>query len=108
MAHCEERRRRHMSIFRDFSTKQWAILVKSLRDVQMASISKRKPLGKATSLPGAPFGPTCSPFGRLDGAVREYGPLASFRRGAAGLGTRANPDTGQRGLLPLTPSSSAR
>ncbi|ALJ11771.1 hypothetical protein LH19_02720 [Sphingopyxis macrogoltabida] len=63
-----------MSIFQDFSTKQWAILIKSLRDVQMASISARKPLGKATSLPGASFGPICSPFGRLDGAVIEYGP----------------------------------
>jgi hypothetical protein len=58
-----------MSIFPDFSTKQWAILIKSLRDAQMVSISGRKPLGKATSLPGASFAPICSPFGRLDGAV---------------------------------------
>jgi hypothetical protein len=63
-----------MSIFQAFSTKQWAILIKSLRDAQMASISVRKPLGKATSLPGASFSPSCSPFGRLDRAVMEYGP----------------------------------
>src|SRR3546814_6818539 len=62
-----------MSIFPDFSTKQWAILIKSLRDAQIASISDRKVLGKATSLPGAPFGPICSPFGRLDAVGIEYG-----------------------------------
>ncbi|ALJ14959.1 hypothetical protein LH19_18975 [Sphingopyxis macrogoltabida] len=63
-----------MSIFRDFSTKQWAILIKSLRDAQMASISTRKPLGKATSLSCASFGSICSPFGRLDGVVWEHRP----------------------------------
>ncbi|WP_145923522.1 hypothetical protein [Sphingopyxis macrogoltabida] len=63
-----------MSIFQGFSTKQWAILIKSLRDAQMASISARKPLGKAASLPSASFGPICSPFGRLDGVEIEYGP----------------------------------
>ena len=59
-----------MSIFQALSTPQRAILVKSLRDVQMASISNRKALAKATSLRGAPFGPICSPFGRLDRASK--------------------------------------
>ncbi|NQX95399.1 MAG: hypothetical protein HRT64_10875 [Erythrobacter sp.] len=38
-------------------------------DVQMASTSNRKTLAKATSLSGAPYGPICSPFERLGGAV---------------------------------------
>ena len=79
MAQCEERSRWNMSIFRDFSTKQWAILIKAplplnWGDVQMANISGRKPLARATSPRGASFGPICSPFGRLDAAVMEYGP----------------------------------
>src|SRR3546814_2208768 len=74
MAQGEERRRRNMSIFRDFSTKQWAILIKSplslnWGDAQMASISVRKPLARATSPRGASFGPISSPFGRLDRVV---------------------------------------
>jgi hypothetical protein len=61
-----------MSIFQDFSTLVRAILAKSLRDDQMASISNRKPLAKATSLSGTPFHPICSPFGRLDRLVYEF------------------------------------
>jgi hypothetical protein len=67
MAQHKERWQRNMSIFDDISTLGWAILAKSLRDVQMASISGQNTLGKATSLPGAHFGPICSPFGRLEG-----------------------------------------
>lgn len=59
-------------MFQAEPTRQWAILIKSRRDAGMASISNRKALGKATSLPGAPFGPICSPFGRRDGAVYEF------------------------------------
>src|SRR3546814_2155769 len=70
MAQGKEDRRRNMSIFPGYPTQRWAILIKSLRDTQMASISNRKALGKATSLPGAPSGPVCSPFGRLDGAIK--------------------------------------
>jgi hypothetical protein len=51
-----------MSIFQAFSTPQWAISVKSLRDVKMASISNGNALAEATSLRGAHFGPICSPF----------------------------------------------
>lgn len=54
-------------------------------DVQMASISGRKPLGRAASPPGASFGPICSPFGRLDGAVMEPGPWR-WRRGPISAG----------------------
>ncbi len=63
---------RNMSIFQTTPTPRWAILVKSLRDVQMASISNRKALAKATSLRGASFGPICSPFGRLDPADYKF------------------------------------
>ena len=69
MAQREEERRRNMPIFPDFLTKRWAILVKSLRDVQMASISNQIALGKAASLPRGQFGPICSPFERLDGVI---------------------------------------
>jgi len=55
-----------MSIFQAFQTQLWAIFAKSLQDAGMASISARQPLGKATSLPGAPIRPICSPFQRLD------------------------------------------
>ena len=67
MVQRKEERRRNMSIFPGFSTQRWAILVKSLRDVQMASLSNPIALGKATSLTGGPFGPIGSPFGRLNG-----------------------------------------
>jgi len=40
----------------------------------MASISNQSDLGRATSPPGGLFGPSCSPFGRLDGAVYEFTP----------------------------------
>lgn len=60
-----------MRIFQAFSTLRWAILVKSLRDAGMASISNRKPLAKAGSLRGASFGPICSPFTRLDDAIKR-------------------------------------
>ncbi|HEX7750843.1 MAG TPA: hypothetical protein VF440_00425, partial [Novosphingobium sp.] len=49
-----------------------AILIKSLRDAQMASISAKAALGKATSLPCGRLRPICSPFGRLDGAGYEF------------------------------------
>jgi hypothetical protein len=62
MAQHKERGRTNMSIFEDLSTPGWAILIKSLRDVKMASISNRNALAKATSLRGAHFGPICSPF----------------------------------------------
>ncbi|WP_288805261.1 hypothetical protein, partial [uncultured Novosphingobium sp.] len=69
----------NMSIFQDFPTQRWAILVKRSspqgkprRGAQMASISNRSCLGRATSPPGGNFGPICSPFGRLDGAVYEF------------------------------------
>lgn len=72
MAQCKEARYRNMSIFQTDPTSQWAILVKSRRDVQMASISYRNALVKAPSLRGAHFGTICSPFGRLDGVVYEF------------------------------------
>ena len=68
MAQGKEEGRRNMSIFQVTPTSRWANLVKSLRDVQMASISNRKALAKTSTLSGAPFGPICSPFGRLDRA----------------------------------------
>jgi hypothetical protein len=58
-----------MSIFQTELTLRWALLAKSLQDGGMASSSIRSALGKATSLPGAPIGPICSPFRRLEGAV---------------------------------------
>lgn len=72
MAQCKEKGRKNMSVFQAVSTPQWAILAKSLGDAQMASISNRKPLAQATSLRGAPFGPTFSPFERLGGVVYEF------------------------------------
>ena len=72
MAECEEERCRNMSIFQTDLTLQSAILVKSRRDVQMASISNRNALAKATSLRGAHFRPICSPFERLDDDPIEY------------------------------------
>ncbi|WP_292636636.1 hypothetical protein, partial [Novosphingobium sp.] len=72
MAQRKKGRRWNMSIFQAFPTQRWAILVKSRRDAQMASISGRSCLGRATSPPGGTFGPSCSPFGRLDGAVYEF------------------------------------
>ena len=79
MAQCEEERCRNMSIFQTDPTLQWAILIKSPWDVQMASISNRNALAKhvlsfaegASSLRGAHFGPICSPFGRLDGVINR-------------------------------------
>jgi len=57
---------------RDFpSTQRRAILAESLRDVQMASLSNPIALEKATSLPGGPFGPIGSPFGRLKSIARS-------------------------------------
>ncbi|WP_235054339.1 hypothetical protein, partial [Novosphingobium lindaniclasticum] len=44
------------------------------KDAQMASISRQSDLGRATSPPGGPFGPSCSPFGRLDGAIYAFTP----------------------------------
>ncbi|MBS0253639.1 MAG: hypothetical protein JSS36_00130 [Proteobacteria bacterium] len=68
-----------MSIFQLSLTRQWAILVKSLRDGGMASISGRSGLGNSTTIPGGHLGPICSPlagaelrFRRLDGAVYEF------------------------------------
>jgi len=61
-----------MSIFQTDLTLQWAVLIKSPWDVQMASISNRNALAKATSLRGAHFSPICSPFGRLDGGIYEF------------------------------------
>ena len=85
MAQCKEKGRGNMSIFQDLSTLQlpvlsgWlasqpkgAILAKSLRDDQMASISNRKTLAQATSLHCAPFRPICSPFERLNDTVYEF------------------------------------
>jgi hypothetical protein len=71
MVQCKEGRRRNMSIFQGFLTRQWAILTKSLRDGGMASISNGNPPGKATSLPGVNFRPICSPFRRLEGAANR-------------------------------------
>jgi hypothetical protein len=68
MARREEERRGNMSIFQADPTLRWAILGKSRRDAEMASISNRNALAKATSLRGAHFGPICSPFRRLEGA----------------------------------------
>jgi hypothetical protein len=53
MARRKEGRRRNMSIFQDFLTLCWAILIKSLRDAGMASISNRSGLGRATARPAA-------------------------------------------------------
>jgi len=61
-----------MSIFQFNPTQQRAILTKSLRDAQMAFISSRMTLKKAISLPGAPFGPICLPFGCLMRPVCEF------------------------------------
>jgi hypothetical protein len=61
-----------MSIFQADLTLHRGILVKSRRDVQMASISNRNALTKATSLRGAHSGPICSPFERLDHAIYEF------------------------------------
>ncbi|OJW66402.1 MAG: hypothetical protein BGO57_03960 [Sphingomonadales bacterium 63-6] len=72
MAQREEGRRRNMSIFPASPTLRRAILVKSLRDIQMASISNRKALAMAASRHGAPFGPICSPFGCLVGGIHEF------------------------------------
>jgi len=71
MAECKEKGRRNMSIFQAVSTPQSAILAKSLRDAQMASISNRKTFAQAISLSSAPFDPICSPFERLGGALYE-------------------------------------
>jgi len=77
MACREERRRRNIDIFPDFSTLREAILAKSALfaekwgDVGIASISDRNDLGKAISLPGGHFRPICSPFRRLEGAVNR-------------------------------------
>ncbi|MFM5908288.1 MAG: hypothetical protein ACKOPO_12010, partial [Novosphingobium sp.] len=49
-----------------------AILAKSRRDAQMASISDEPALAKATSLRGGPLRPIFSPFARLDGGVYEF------------------------------------
>ena len=68
-----------------------AILVKSLRDVQMASLSGPIAPGKATNLPGGPFGPRGKPFGRPNGAtgrhmnapartLRPAGPIWKYRQ----------------------------
>ena len=59
MAQHKERWRRNMSIFQGISTPGWAILAKSLRDVQMASISNQRSLAGAISPCGAHFGPIC-------------------------------------------------
>ncbi len=56
-------------LFQACPTRQRAILVKSLRDAGMASISTGHSLGKATSLPRANNRPICSPFRRLEGAI---------------------------------------
>ncbi len=61
-----------MSILQGFPTQQWAIFAKSLRDDQMASISNRNSLAKATSLRDANLGPICLPFERLGGGVSEF------------------------------------
>ena len=55
-----------MQIFQALSTWQWGILVKSRKDSQMAAISNRKPLAKATSLSGVSLGPNCLPFGCIE------------------------------------------
>lgn len=47
---------------------------KPLRGVQMASISPQRALGKETSLPCGRLGPICSPFGRLERELIEFGP----------------------------------
>ncbi|WP_189539223.1 hypothetical protein [Novosphingobium arvoryzae] len=60
-----------MSIFRADPTPQWAILIKSRRDAEMASISNGHSFGKATSLPGTNIRSICSPFRRLEGAIRK-------------------------------------
>ena len=72
MAQRKEERRRNMSIFQGLLTQRWAILVKSLRDVQMASLSNPITLGKAISLPDGQFGPIGSPFGRLKGVSNGF------------------------------------
>ena len=56
-------------LFQAPPTQRWAILVKSLRDVGMASISGQATLEKTASLPGGPLGPICSPFRRLERAI---------------------------------------
>jgi hypothetical protein len=72
MAQRKEAGRGNMSIFQALPTLRWAILVKPLRGVQMASISVKSALEKATSLPGGRLRPSCLPFGRLDGAGYEF------------------------------------
>jgi len=61
-----------MSIFQADLTLHWGILVKSRRDVHMASISNRNALAMAASRGGAHSGPICSPFERLDHAIYEF------------------------------------
>ncbi len=61
-----------MSLFQTDPTQQWTILIKSLREAQMASISAKAALEKATSLSCGPLRPICSPFGRLDGAIYDF------------------------------------
>ena len=60
-----------MNIFQDFLTKSWTKSVKSRRDAEMASISNGHSFGKATSLPGTNIRSICSPFRRLEGAIRK-------------------------------------
>ena len=74
MVQRKEGSRRNTSVFPGFLTKRWTIFASNPKDVQMASISNRSNLGRATSPPGGRFGPSCSPTGRLDGAINEFTP----------------------------------
>ena len=72
MAQCKKERCRNMSIFQDFLTRRWAILAKSCKDVPMALLSQRKPLGMAASRPFVSFTAIAAPLGRLERAVYEF------------------------------------